>query len=132
MTAAAESRVVLVADDDDDIRELTEFQLESEGYDVISATDGKQALALAREVIPDACVLDIHMPGLQGHEVLREMRSDVMTKSIPVMLVTATMDLRSLWRLGPKPDDCMRKSSLSELPQRLEAILAGAPALEAT
>lgn len=133
MTEPAGGRgVILVADDDEDLRELTIFQLEMEGYDVVSTDDGADALRLARERHPDACVLDIHMPGLQGHEVLKNLRSSPDTSDIPVILVTATMDLRSLWRLGPKPDDCMRKTSISELTERLAAVLDRSPVVEAT
>ena len=116
---------VLVADDDEDLLELACMQLEEAGYEVERAHDGSEALRLAREGQPDLCVFDVHMPGLQGHEVLRELRSDSDTERIPVILTTATLHERSLWRLGPRPDDCLRKSrEILELGDRVKAVLA--------
>ena len=117
--------LVLVADDDEDLLELVTMQLEMAGYRVAKAHDGTEALDLAREQLPDACVFDVVMPGMRGHEVLREMREGKKTKGIPVMLITATLDNRSLWRLGPRPDDCMRKESIGELEDHVGALLAG-------
>lgn len=119
--------LVLVADDDEDLLELTCLYLEQAGYRVARACDGTEALRLAQQQRPDACVFDVVMPGLRGHEVLRALREDRKTKGIPVVLVTATLEQRALWRLGPKPDDCMRKQSLDELERRVGALL-GAPA----
>jgi CheY-like chemotaxis protein len=122
--------LVLVADDDPDHLELACLQLEGSDYRVLRAEDGDAALRLAREELPDLCVFDVVMPGLRGYEVLRELRDDAATEKIPVVLVTATLDHRSLWRLGPSPDACMRKQSLGELEQRVRTLLearAGEP-----
>jgi CheY-like chemotaxis protein len=121
---------VLVADDDDDLLELACMQLEDEGYEVERAHDGSQALRLAREGEFDLCVFDVHMPGLQGHEVLRELRSDSETARIPVILTTATLHERSLWRLGPRPDDTLRKSrEILEFGTKARAVLDRRPQL---
>ena len=126
--------LVLVADDDEDLLELACFQLEEAGYRVARATDGDEALRMAREQLPDLCVLDVIMPGLRGHEVLQALRDDEQTAGIPVLLVTATLEQRALWRLGPRPDDCMHKHSIGgELEERVRALLEahaakGAPA----
>jgi CheY-like chemotaxis protein len=72
------------------------------------------------------------MPGLNGHEVLNELRDDAATADIPVMLVTATLEQRALWRLGPRPDDCMHKHELgAELEDRVGALLSGRVSLGA-
>jgi DNA-binding response OmpR family regulator len=119
---------VLVADDDDDLLELACMQLEEEGYEVERAHDGSQALRLAREGEFDLCVFDVHMPGLQGHEVLRELRNDTETKRIPVILTTATLHERSHWRIGPRPDDFLRKSrDILDLGDRARAVLDRRP-----
>lgn len=125
MAAGSDEPVVLVADDDEDILELACLQLADAGYHVIRATDGDEALRMAREELPDACVFDVIMPGLHGHEVLGELRDDEATAGIPVMLVTATLEQRALWRLGPRPDDCMQKQEMgAELDRRVGALLA--------
>ena len=81
--------VVLVADDDRDILDLLTFRLGRAGYEVVSASDGEEALRLAVERKPDLAVLDVMMPKLDGYEVTRRMRADEATKRIPVILLTA-------------------------------------------
>ena len=66
---------MLVADDDDDVRELVVFRLEREGYEVITAADGEEAVALALERRPAVCVIDVMMPGLDGYEVTERLRA---------------------------------------------------------
>lgn len=125
MSAGPAEPLVLVADDDEDLLELACIQLADAGYRVSRATDGEQALRLAREELPDACVFDVIMPGLHGHEVLFELRDDEATADIPVLLVTATLEQRALWRLGPRPNDTMGKHELgADLERRVGAMLA--------
>ena len=84
-----EPRTVLVADDDEDILQLVSFRLERAGYTVVTAADGPEALAAARQHQPDLAVLDVMMPGLNGYEVTRQLRADPATAAIPVILLTA-------------------------------------------
>jgi DNA-binding response OmpR family regulator len=81
--------VVLVADDDDDILLLITTRLRRDGFDVIAARDGEEALALAQERRPDVAVLDIGMPKLDGLEVLQRIRADEALKAMRVLLLTA-------------------------------------------
>ena len=81
--------VVLVADDDDDILLLVTTRLRRDGFDVISARNGDEALALAQQRRPDVAVLDVGMPGLDGLEVLQRIRADDELKGIRVLLLTA-------------------------------------------
>jgi DNA-binding response OmpR family regulator len=83
------SVVVLVADDDDDILLLVTTRLRRDGFEVIAARNGEEALALAKEQLPDIAVLDIGMPKLDGLEVLERMRADELLKGIRVLLLTA-------------------------------------------
>jgi CheY-like chemotaxis protein len=132
MSAGSDDPLVLVADDDEDLLELACIQLADAGYRVARATDGEQALRIAREEMPDVCVFDVIMPGLHGHEVLNELRDDEATAGIPVLLVTATLEQRALWRIGPRPDDCMHKHDLGvELEDRVGALLSGRVSLGA-
>lgn len=79
--------LVLIADDDPDIRMLVRLRLERSGYTVVAANDGLEALKLATECRPDLVILDVTMPGLTGVEVTRELRAR--TESMPVILLTA-------------------------------------------
>jgi DNA-binding response OmpR family regulator len=81
--------VVLVADDDDDILLLVRTRLQRDGFDVITARDGEEALALVQERRPDIAVLDIGMPKLDGLEVLQKIRADETLNAIRVLLLTA-------------------------------------------
>ena len=81
--------LVLVADDDDDILLLVTTRLRRDGFDVISARNGEEALALAHERHPMIAVLDIGMPKLDGLEVLQAIRADEVLKNMRVLLLTA-------------------------------------------
>jgi DNA-binding response OmpR family regulator len=81
--------LVLVADDDDDILLLVTTRLRRDGFDVISARNGEEALALAHERHPVIAVLDIGMPKLDGLEVLQAIRADDSLKEMRVLLLTA-------------------------------------------
>ena len=81
--------LVLCADDDHDILALLAIRLERAGFRVEQATDGEQALSLARELQPDVLVLDMMMPRLSGTEVLGVLRGDEATAAIPVVLLSA-------------------------------------------
>jgi DNA-binding response OmpR family regulator len=83
------SDVVLVADDDDDILLLVATRLARDGFEVVSARNGVEALALAREHNPRVAVLDVGMPGLDGIEVLTGIRADEALKETRVLLLTA-------------------------------------------
>ena len=80
---------VLVVDDDDDIRDALSVILEADGHEVLQAVDGLQALLLIADKRPDAMVLDIRMPRLDGIEVLRALRAVPPTRDLPVVVVTA-------------------------------------------
>jgi DNA-binding response OmpR family regulator len=84
-----EQQVVLVADDDDDILLLVTRRLRRDGFAVIQARDGDEALDLALERRPAIAVLDIGMPGLDGLAVVRAIRADDATKEMRVILLTA-------------------------------------------
>lgn len=80
--------VLLLAEDHPDIREYLTDSLSQE-YEVISVTDGKEALKTAREINPDIIISDILMPGLRGDDLCRIMKSSVETSHIPIILLTA-------------------------------------------
>jgi DNA-binding response OmpR family regulator len=83
------SAVVLVADDDDDILLLVTTRLKRDGFDVVAARNGLEALALAHEHRPVVAVLDVGMPGLDGLEVLAAIRETQALAHTRVLLLTA-------------------------------------------
>lgn len=80
---------VLVADDDDDIRDLIAFKLETAGYAVTAVPDGDQAWATVQELRPTLVILDVMMPGLSGLDVLRKIRAEDGLAGTRVILLTA-------------------------------------------
>ena len=80
---------ILVVDDEPDAVELVEFNLKANGYDVVTATDGEEALEKARAIIPDLIVLDLMLPEVDGTEVCKILRRDQRTQAIPIIMLTA-------------------------------------------
>ena len=83
---------VLVVEDERDVADLIRYNLTKEGYDVVVAPTGSDALKQAREVHPDLVLLDIMVPQLNGWEVCRRLKQDVETKNIPVIMVTGRVE----------------------------------------
>ncbi len=86
---ASAAPVVLVAEDDEDILLLVTTRLRRDGYELVQARDGGEALAVARERHPRVAVLDLGMPVLDGLAVLREIRADPALAGTKVLLLTA-------------------------------------------
>lgn len=83
------SGTVLVVDDDVVIQKLLQVNFEMEGYDVMTAGDGEEGLAKAQAEHPDAIVLDVMMPKMDGLEVARRLKADDATRAIPIVLLSA-------------------------------------------
>lgn len=86
-----ESKTILICDDEPTLRELVRASLDG-GYRFAEASDGVVALKLARDLHPDAIVLDLMLPRLSGLEVLAELQRDERLRSIPVLVMTAWND----------------------------------------
>lgn len=80
---------ILVVDDERDIVTTVKYMLEEESYEVYTAYDGKEALAVVKRERPDAVILDLKLPGLPGEEVCRRIRKDEEISSTPIIMVTA-------------------------------------------
>jgi two-component system, OmpR family, alkaline phosphatase synthesis response regulator PhoP len=80
---------ILVIDDEKDLIELVSYNLGKEGFQVRSAADGESGLSIARQEHPDIVLIDLMLPGIDGLEVCRSLRSDSRTANIPVIILTA-------------------------------------------
>jgi DNA-binding response OmpR family regulator len=120
-----EAPLVLVADDEDDIRALVSFRLKRAGYEVITAADGEEAFLLATTRLPDLVVLDMMMPKATGLEVTRNMREQATTKDIPIILLTARAQEADVARgFEAGADDYVKKPfSPQHLQARVQALL---------
>lgn len=113
---------ILFCDDDKNICELARLYLEKEGYEVILAKDGKQAVLLFNEKNPDLIILDIMMPEMDGYETCKEIRK---TSQIPIIFLTAKSDtFDKVLGLELGADDYMVKPfDIKELFARIKAVL---------
>ena len=122
--------VVLVADDDADIRDLVAFKLEQAGFEVISVQDGRSALEQAQARRPTLAVLDVSMPVISGIDVCRMLRADPATAGILIVMLTARVqeqDVEGGFSAGA--DDYVTKPfSPRELVSRIQALLRRARA----
>ena len=82
-------RKILICDDDPVILRLLQVNLEIEGYEVVAAHNGEEAVRLATQELPDAVVLDIMMPRMDGYEACKVIKGQESTKHIPVMFLSA-------------------------------------------
>lgn len=83
---------ILIADDYEDNRELLRLMLEGDGHSIREARNGRECVEMAQADPPDICLIDLSMPLLDGWGVLRELRADERTRSIPCVAVTAFAD----------------------------------------
>lgn len=98
---------ILLADDEDKIRDLLKLYLENEGYEIVEAKDGTQALNLLKNEKPHLCILDIMMPGMDGYQVLKTLRKE---SSIPVIFLSAKdADSEKILGLNLGADDYISK-----------------------
>lgn len=120
---------ILVVDDEEDILELVKYNLSREGYQVLCAATGEEALKSARNKLPDLVVLDLMLPGVDGLEVCRELKGDPKTSHIPVVMLTAKgeeADVVTGLELGA--DDYVAKPfSPRVLVARIKAVLRRKP-----
>ena len=103
-------RRIVIADDDPIIVSLVSLRLEMGNYEVLSATNGDEALALIRKCQPAAAILDIEMPRKTGIEVLDAIKSDSVTDKLPVLMLTGERDTDTVMRaMGSGAGDYMVK-----------------------
>ena len=117
--------LVLVIEDEKEIRDLVKYNLERAGFRVATAADGEQGLEAAYSSRPDALVLDLMLPGRNGLEVLRELRSEPATHDLPVVVLTARgAEMDKLLGFEQGADDYLTKPfSPRELVARIKALL---------
>lgn len=130
MTAAASTQnhkdTILVVDDEAHLRKILKFHLESTGFNVVLAEDGVQALEVAKREQPALILLDLMMPRMSGNEVIRELKVEMATRFIPVIILTAKMGTEvKLRQLEDGAQDFITKPfSLNEVVVRVKNVIA--------
>jgi DNA-binding response OmpR family regulator len=84
-----EGKVILLVDDDLTLREMYDERLKAEGFEIIQASNGEEAIASAHDTKPNVILLDVMMPKINGFDVLKQLKEDPDTKDIPVIILTA-------------------------------------------
>ena len=116
---------ILVVEDEGDILELISYNLKREGYKVISSRDGEQGLTRIRTESPDLVILDLMLPGMDGIDVCRAVKSDPLTANTPIIMVTAKAEESDvILGLGIGADDYIAKPFRPrELVARVQAVI---------
>ncbi len=113
----------LVVDDEPDVRDMLSEFLTNEGYGVILATNGEEALELAERESPHVILLDIMMPGMDGIEVCNSLKANEKTRSIPILIMTAYADRDVEAYLEGADDFVTKPFSMAELSFRVGSML---------
>ncbi|MDO8729870.1 MAG: response regulator transcription factor [Candidatus Omnitrophota bacterium] len=124
---------ILLVEDEKNIAKVVLYNLEREGYQVITARDGEEGLAKARKELPDLVILDLMLPKTDGLEVCRQLKSDPKTARIPIIMLTAkTQEADRVVGLEMGADDYVAKPfSVRELAARVKAVLRRGQSSEA-
>ncbi len=120
---------ILVIEDEPDILEMMRYNLDREGYRVTAVVSGEDGYERAQQDAPDLVLLDLMLPGLDGLELCRRLKADPVTRTIPIVMVTAKGDESDIvLGLGLGADDYVPKPfSPKELVARVKAVLRRAP-----
>ena len=124
-TASAPPARILIVDDDRHNRLLLEVMLAPDGYSIISAPTGAEALVMIAQQPPDLILLDVMMPGMDGYQVVARIKSNPATKHIPVIMLSALDDRNSrMHGLSAGAEDFLTKPvNRVELCTRVRALL---------
>lgn len=116
---------ILVIDDEPIIHDIVSFMVRTRGYNIISASNGEEGLALANTERPDLILLDIMMPGIRGHDVCLRLKANKETKRIPVIMLTGEGDRDAVLRareIGAE-DYIVKPFTISTLTERVDKFL---------
>lgn len=124
--------MIYIVEDDANIRELESYTLRSNGFEVVEFEDGESFLKACNENVPSLVILDIMLPKNDGLSILKELRQNVITKNVPVILITAKgSELDKVKGLDMGADDYLTKPfSVLEMVSRVKALLRRASSTE--
>ncbi len=117
---------ILIAEDERDIRDLITFTLSYAGYEVIEASNGEEAYALARQTKPNLVLMDVRMPRMTGYDACRALKADEETRDIPVVFLSAKgqeSEVQTGLEVGAT-DYILKPFSPDQLTKRVAEILA--------
>ena len=117
---------ILIADDEQMIRDVIKILLTDQGHEIHETGDGLEALRIAKEMVPDLVILDLMMPGMLGYEVCKQLRKNESTQNVYVMLITGQGQAASSVLKDCGGDELVAKPfNLSDLRERINQVLEG-------
>ena len=123
----AEAKKILIADDEQQLALAMKIRLQSKGYQVVTASDGQEALELAEKERPDLIILDVLMPVMDGYSCLRELNTRFGRGEIPIIILTARDRMKDLFELEGIADYVIKPFDHDDLLIRIERILKRSP-----
>jgi len=115
------AKKILVVDDEENIRQLYKEELTEDGYDVYLAPSGEEAIRMVDEVQPDLVTLDVHMPGMDGIEVLRALKE--YRRDLPMIMCTAYPEYKHNFGVWASEAYVVKSSDLKELKDTIKKVL---------
>lgn len=116
----AEGKTILLADDEQQLALAVKIRLESKGYAVVTAADGRAALDAAKQKTPDLVILDVMMPVMDGYSCLRELNTHFGRGKIPIIILTARERMKDLFELEGIEDYVVKPFDHEDLLLRIE------------
>ena len=117
---------ILIAEDERDIRDLITFTLGFAGFEVVAASNGEEAVNLARKEIPDLILMDVRMPRMTGYEACAIMKADAKLKDVPVIFLSAKgqdSEIQTGLQAGAA-DYLLKPFAPDQLTERIQSVLA--------
>ena len=121
--AMAGGKKILIADDEQQLALAVKIRLQSRGYQVVTASNGEEALEMAKQEHPDLIILDVLMPVMDGYSCLRELNSSFGRGKIPVIILTARDRMKDLFELEGVADYVIKPFDHEDLLIRIERAL---------
>ena len=125
------AKTILIADDEEQLALAVKIRLESKGYRVLTAVDGRQALEFVEQHQPDLVILDVHMPVMDGYSCLRELNRLYGRRRPPVVILTARDRMKDLFELEGIEDYVIKPFDHDDLLLRIDRVLKHRPATQA-
>ena len=119
----SESKKILIVDDEQQLVLAMKIRLQSKSYEVITASDGQEALDCANKDRPDLIILDVMMPGMDGYSCLRELNNRFGRGKIPVIILTARERMKDLFELEGIEDYMVKPFDYEDLLIRIQRVL---------
>ena len=119
------ARKILVIDDEQDFVDMIKIRLKANGYEVVSANDGREGLKVWEEERPDLILLDIMMTDLDGYSFIQESKSMPELNPVPIIVLTAKSSFKEIFEMEGVRDYIMKPCDDKELLKKIEAVIGG-------